>query len=76
MYNARMKQISEERLRGMVRIAIRVEGSQKAFAQKVGISETHLTDVLKERRSVPRKVLEFLGLERVTLYRRIDNGQL
>lgn len=76
MYNARMKQISEERLRGMVRIAIQVEGSQKAFAQKVGISETHLTDVLKERRSVPRKVLEFLGLERITLYRRIDNGQL
>lgn len=71
-----MRHITEERLRGMVRIAVQVEGSQKAFAQKVGVSEGYLVDVLKNRRSVPRKILEFLGVERVTLYRRIDGGGL
>lgn len=71
-----MRHITEERLRGMVRIAVQVEGSQKAFARKVGVSEGYLVDVLKNRRSVPQKILDFLGLERVTLYRRTDGGKL
>ena len=60
----------------MVRIAILAEGSQKAFAQRVSLSEQYLVDILKMRRPVPQKILDFLGLERVISYRRIDGGKL
>lgn len=54
----------------MVRLAIQMDGSQKAFAQRVGVSEQYLVDVMKSRRAVPKKILDWLGYERVVLYRR------
>lgn len=65
-----MRQINEDKLRGMVRLAIQMDGSQKAFAQRVGVSEQYLVDVMKSRRAVPKKILDWLGYERVVLYRR------
>ncbi len=75
-YNPHMKHINEGRVREMVRIAVIAEGSQKAFARRVGLSEQYLVDVLKERRAIPTKILEFLGLERVISYKRADGGRL
>lgn len=70
-----MRQISEDKLRGMVRLAVQMDGSQKAFAQRVGVSEGYLVDVLKNRRAVPKKILDFLGFERVVIYRRLKEGE-
>lgn len=60
----------------MVRIGIEVEGSQKAYAKLVGLSESYLSDVLNRRRDISPRILKHLGLERVTYYRRIDGGTL
>lgn len=44
----------------------RVEGtSQKEIAEKIGVSQQHLCDVLKGRRAPAGKVLDFLGYEDV-----------
>lgn len=71
-----MKLIPEDKVIGMVQIAIKVDGSQKAFAKRVGLSESYLSDVLNKRRDISPRILKFLGLERVISYRRIDGGQL
>lgn len=73
-----MKQIGADRVLGMIRIAIQVEGSQKAFAERVGISEQYLTDILRGRRPIGGAtcVLDFLGLERVVTFKRKDGGSL
>jgi len=68
--------IDETRLREMLSIAINVAGSQKAFAEKAGISEQFLSDILKQRREISDKILKWFGLERVIYYRRIDGGKL
>jgi DNA-binding transcriptional regulator YdaS (Cro superfamily) len=71
-----MRQIPEERVLKLVRIGIEVEGSQKAYAKRVGLSESYLSDVLNRRRDISPRILKHLGLERVTYYRRIDGGIL
>lgn len=40
-------------------------GEQKAFAERVGITPQHLSDVLAGRRSPAGKLVEFLGVEDV-----------
>jgi transcriptional regulator with XRE-family HTH domain len=60
----------------MIQIAIQIEGTQKAFAEKAGVSQQYLVDVLKGRRSVGAKLLEWFGLERVVSYKRVDGGNL
>ena len=65
-----MKQLTEERVLDMVRGAIHAEGSQKAWAQRIGLSESYLSDVLNGRRDISPRILKYLDLERVTTYRR------
>lgn len=43
-------------------------GSQQALAGKIGISSQHLNDMLKERRAITGKALEYLGLYPMTIY--------
>ena len=71
-----MKQIPEARVLNMVRIGIQAEGSQKAYAKRVGLSESYLSDVLNRRRDISPRILKHLGLERVVYYRRVDGGSL
>lgn len=71
-----MKHIPEERMRKMLDIAIKVAGSQKAFANEAGVSEQYLSDVLNNRRDIGEKLLKWFGMERVVLYRRTDGGSL
>lgn len=44
-------------------------GSQKAFAEKHGISTAYLCDVLNARREPGPSVLDAIGLVKVTRYR-------
>jgi DNA-binding transcriptional regulator YdaS (Cro superfamily) len=71
-----MKQIPEKKVIDLVRLGIQIEGSQKAYAKRVGLSESYLSDVLNQRRDISPRILKHLGLERVVYYRRIDGGSL
>jgi transcriptional regulator with XRE-family HTH domain len=44
------------------------KGSQRDFAQSLGVSPSYLSDVLKGRRDAGPKVLAALGLKRVVSY--------
>ena len=71
-----MQRIDEDRVLNMVRIGIQVEGSQKAYAKRVKLSESYLSDMLNRRRDISPRILKHLGLERVVYYRRIDGGSI
>lgn len=47
---------------------IEQEGSQKDYAQKVGVSEQYLSDVINGKRRPGKKLLVGMGWERITLY--------
>lgn len=49
--------------------ACKMAGSQKAFAEKHGISPAYLCDVLNARREPGPSILDALGLVRVVRYR-------
>lgn len=43
--------------------------TQKALADKIGVSTPFLNDILQKKREPSGKVLEFLKLERIVTYR-------
>ena len=45
--------------------------TQKVLAQKIGISEAYLSDVIHGRREPGNKILSFLGYEKVVCYREV-----
>lgn len=49
---------------------IEAEGSQTAFAKKHDVSLSYLNDMLRGRKAPSTKVLDALGYEAVTLYRK------
>jgi DNA-binding transcriptional regulator YdaS (Cro superfamily) len=61
----------EELVEAMNKAANRL-GSQKALAEKLGVSAAHINDVLKGRREPGRKILTALGLRKITSYERKD----
>lgn len=65
--------ISEEEMMQMVLVRVADAGSQKAFAEQAKISESYLSDVLRDRRGIGDRIAEALGFERVVTYRRKVN---
>lgn len=49
--------------------AINSEGSQRAFAEKHGISLQYVNDVLRGRREPGKLILDALGIEKIVMYR-------
>jgi len=47
-------------------------GGQKALADQFHLSNQFINDMLKGRRSIPAKILEFLGYERKTILVRVN----
>ena len=45
-------------------------GSKTAAAERLGVSDQYLGDIIRGKRAPGRKVLQALGLERVVTYRR------
>ena len=50
-----MKKLTQEEFLGLIRDDVETEGSQKALAAKLDVSETYLSDVLRGRRSAGNK---------------------
>ncbi len=63
-----MKQLTQEEFLGLIRDDVEAEGSQKALAAKLDVSETYLSDVLRGRRSAGNKILARYNLRPVTSY--------
>jgi DNA-binding transcriptional regulator YdaS (Cro superfamily) len=63
-----MKKLTQEEFLGLIRDDVETEGSQKALAAKLEVSETYLSDVLRGRRAAGSKILARYNLRAVTSY--------
>jgi hypothetical protein len=63
-----MKQLTQEEFLSLIRDDVETEGSQKALAAKLEVSETYLSDVLRGRRTAGNKILSRYNLRAVTSY--------
>ena len=54
----------------IIRRAAAEAGTQVALAERLGVSQAYLSDVLNGRRDPGESILGPLGLERVVIYRR------
>lgn len=65
--------VSEQAVLDRLRSAIQTAGSQHAWARQHGISAAYVSDVLNGRRELGKKILEALRIERVVIYREMDD---
>jgi len=63
-----MKRLTQEEFLGLIRDDADAEGSQKALAAKLAVSEAYLSDVLRGRRSAGNKILSRYNLRAETSY--------
>ncbi|WP_408902516.1 transcriptional regulator [Methylobacterium radiotolerans] len=61
--------ISAETVRAQLAEQCRAAGSQKAWAERAGVSQAYLCDVLKGNREPGESILAAMGLVRVVAYR-------
>lgn len=64
-----------DQIRSLLRTALDTAGSQKALADRIGISPQYLHDMLNDRRPITGKALEFLGFSQITVYYRIGGDK-
>ena len=70
-----MKKLTQEEFLGLIRDDADAEGSQKALAAKLDVSEAYLSDVLRGRRSAGNKILSRYNLRAVTSYEPAEGEQ-
>jgi transcriptional regulator with XRE-family HTH domain len=63
-----MKRLTQEEFLGRIRDDADAEGSQKALAAKLDVSQAYLSDVLRGRRSAGNKILSRYNLRAETSY--------
>ena len=60
--------LTEQEVMDRLRAAVAAAGSQKAYAEQIGVSQTYLSDVLTGNRAPGEKILTALSLEAVMMY--------
>jgi hypothetical protein len=70
-----MKKLTQEEFLGLIRDDVETEGSQKALAAKLEVSETYLSDVLRGRRAAGGKILARYNLRAVTSYHPLEDKE-
>ena len=70
-----MKKLTQEEFLGLIRDDVETEGSQKALAAKLEVSETYLSDVLRGRRAAGSKILARYHLRAVTSYHPLEEDK-
>jgi transcriptional regulator with XRE-family HTH domain len=63
-----MKRLTQEEFLGLIRDDVEAEGSQKALAARLDVSEAYLSDVLRGNRTAGNKILSRYNLRAVTSY--------
>jgi len=61
-------QITEQDFYNLLMMAVTKAGSQKAYAEKIGVSGSYLSDVLKARRAPGMQIMRDLGYRRAVVY--------
>jgi len=56
----------------ILRRQVEAAGSQQAFAERAGVSQAYVGDILRGQRTPGAKILHALGLEKVVAYREKD----
>lgn len=67
--------LTEQDVMERLRVAVAAAGSQKAYAERIGVSQTYLSDVLIGNRTPGQKILDALGLEALLMYREKGHGK-
>ena len=70
-----MKQLTQEEFLSRIREDVEAEGSQKALAARLEVSETYLSDVLRGRRAAGNKILARYNLRAVTSYHPVEDKE-
>lgn len=70
-----MKQLTQDEFLSRIRDDVEAEGSQKALAAKLEVSETYLSDVLRGRRAAGNKILARYNLRAVTSYHPVEDKE-
>jgi transcriptional regulator with XRE-family HTH domain len=70
-----MKKLTQEEFLGLIRDDVETEGSQKALAARLEVSETYLSDVLRGRRAAGSKILARYHLRAVTSYHSLEDKE-
>ena len=70
-----MKKLTQEEFLGLIRDDVETEGSQKALAARLEVSETYLSDVLRGRRAAGSKILARYHLRAVTSYHPLEEDK-
>jgi DNA-binding transcriptional regulator YdaS (Cro superfamily) len=65
-----MRVLDSDGVRALMRQACNEAGTQKAWAEKIGVSPGFVSDILKGGREPSGAVLRAPGLERAVMYRR------
>lgn len=60
--------LTEQDVMDRLRAAVTAAGSQKAYAEQIGVSQSYLSDVLIGNRAPGEKILTALDLEAVVMY--------
>lgn len=60
--------LTEQDVLDRLRAVVTAAGSQKAYAEQIGVSQTYLSDVLTGNRAPGEKILVALRLEAVLMY--------
>jgi transcriptional regulator with XRE-family HTH domain len=63
---------TESEVRAMLREECADRGGQKQFAERAGVSEQYICDILAGRRSPTGPVAEALGMKRIFVWVAID----
>lgn len=67
--------LTEQEVMDRLRAAVAAAGSQKVYAESIGVSQAYLSDVLNGNRAPGEKILIALGLEAVIMYRVKDGNK-
>jgi hypothetical protein len=67
--------LTEAQMRGTLRAAIDAMGSQKAWADAHGVSQQHLSDILRERRGVSEHVANRLGFRLLRMFAPLEDEE-
>jgi DNA-binding transcriptional regulator YdaS (Cro superfamily) len=63
--------LTADAVRELIRRQCSKRGSQIVFANRIGVSQAYLNDVVHGRRTPADAVCKALGLERIVVYRKV-----
>ncbi len=64
--------ISETEIRAKLAQVVQEHGSQMAASKALGVSQTHVCNVVSQQRPIGTKILQGLGFRKVVMYEPVE----